>query len=79
MLLIPLMLSIPEYFIGELENKIIDQLELKDNRAASLSMMNIGVNLVQVVSLFAASVLTKSVGVLLFAGYLSLHVLLQCF
>lgn len=59
MLLIPLMLSIPEYFIGELENKIIDQLELKDNRAASLSMMNIGVNLVQVVSLFAASVLTK--------------------
>lgn len=59
MLLIPLMLSIPEYFIGELENKIIDQLELKDNRAASLSMMNIGVNLVQVVSFFAASVLTK--------------------
>ena len=59
MLLIPLMLSIPEYFIGELENKIIDQLELKDNRAASLSMMNIGVNLVQVVSFFASSVLTK--------------------
>lgn len=59
MLFIPLMLSIPEYLIGELENKIIDELKLNDNRAASLSVMNIGVSLVEVVSLFAASVLTK--------------------
>lgn len=39
----------------ERENKLIDDLNLHENRAASLSAMNMGVNLVEIAALFLSS------------------------
>ena len=38
------------------ENKLIDDLDMHENRAASLSAMNMGVNMVEIAALFASSI-----------------------
>ena len=41
----------------ELENQFVDESGHAHNRAATLSVMNMGVNLVEILSLFASSLL----------------------
>lgn len=57
MVLLPLLLDLAAFCLEEQQNQLIDRLELGGDRAAALSAMNMGVNLVEVVSLFASSVL----------------------
>lgn len=57
MVLLPLLLDLAAFCLEEQQNQFIDRLELGGDRAAALSAMNMGVNLVEVVSLFASSVL----------------------
>ena len=58
MLLLPLMVSVPAYIFEEIENKVIDRDHMEDRRAEALSAYNMGVNLVEVVFLFASSCVT---------------------
>ena len=55
MCITPLLVSVAEYLIVERENKLIDDLNLHENRAASLSAMNMGVNIVEIAALFLSS------------------------
>ena len=55
MILLPLMVSVPEYIFEEMENKVIDRNHLEDRRAEVLSIYNMGTSLVEVVFLFASS------------------------
>ena len=59
MILLPLLVTLPEYLLNDLENQFVDETEQKDHRAAALSLLNMGVNLIEVVSLFASAALTK--------------------
>ena len=60
MVLLPLLLDLAEFYAEEQQNRLIDTLELEDDRAAALSAMNMGVNLMEIVSLFASSVLVAA-------------------
>ncbi|MBQ6408402.1 MAG: MFS transporter [Butyrivibrio sp.] len=55
MLFIPLMVSVPAYIFDEMENKVIDKNHLEEKRAEVLSAYNMGVNLVEVIFLFASA------------------------
>ena len=55
MVLLPLLLALPELYLEEGQNRLIDQLGMGGSRAAALSMMNVGVSLVEIVSLFTSS------------------------
>ena len=55
MCITPLFVTVTEYLIMERENKLIDDLNMHENRAASLSAMNMGVNVVEIAALFASS------------------------
>jgi MFS family permease len=55
MLLLPLIVSVPAYIFDEMENKMIDKNHLEDKRAEVLSAYNMGVNLVEVIFLFASA------------------------
>lgn len=55
MCITPLLVSVAEYLIMERENKLIDDLNMHENRAASLSVMNMGVNIVEIAALFLSS------------------------
>lgn len=55
MVLLPLLLALPELYLEEGQNRLIDQLGMDGSRAAALSMMNVGVSLVEIVSLFTSS------------------------
>ena len=55
MCITPLLISVAEYLIMEMENKLIDDLNMHENRAASLSAMNMGVNIVEIAALFLSS------------------------
>lgn len=57
MVLLPLLLDLATFCLEEQQNRLIDRLELDSDRAAALSAMNMGVNLAEVISLFASSVL----------------------
>ena len=56
MCITPLFVTVTEYLIMERENKLIDDLDMHENRAASLSAMNMGVNMVEIAALFASSI-----------------------
>ena len=55
MCITPLLVSVEEYLLMERENKLIDDLNMHENRAASLSAMNMGVNIVEIAALFLSS------------------------
>ena len=55
MLLLPLAMSLPRSLLSKAQNKLIDALELGENRATVLSVLNQGANLCDVVFLFLAS------------------------
>lgn len=59
MCIIPLLLNLPEYLLMELENQFVDESGHAHNRAATLSVMNMGVNLLEILTLSASAFLTK--------------------
>ena len=59
MLILPLLLNLPEYLLMDLENQFVDEAECGSQRAATLSVLNMGVNLVEILTLSAAAFLTK--------------------
>ena len=60
MILLPLLLDLAAFYVEEQQNQLIDALELEHERAAALSVMNIGVNLMEIFSLFASSLLVAA-------------------
>ena len=59
MLILPLLLNLPEYLLMDLENQFVDETECGSQRAATLSVLNMGVNLVGILTLSASAFLTK--------------------
>ena len=59
MLILPLLLNLPEYLLMNLENQFVDEAECGNQRAATLSVLNMGVNLVEILTLSASAFLTK--------------------
>lgn len=59
MLILPLLLNLPEYLLMDLENQFVDETECGSQRAAMLSVLNMGVNLVEILTLSASAFLTK--------------------
>lgn len=59
MLILPLLLNLPEYLMMDLENQFVDETECGSQRAATLSVLNMGVNLVEILTLSASAFLTK--------------------
>ena len=59
MLILPLLLNLPEYLLMNLENQFVDETECGSQRAATLSVPNMGVNLVEILTLSASAFLTK--------------------
>lgn len=59
MLILPLLLNLPEYLLLDLENQFVDETECGSQRAATLSVLNMGVNLVEILTLSASAFLTK--------------------
>ena len=55
MLVLPLLLDLAAFYVEDGQNRLVDEWQLDTDRAAVLSTMNIGVHLVEVVSLFASS------------------------
>lgn len=71
MLILPLLLNLPEYLLMDLENQFVDETECGSQRAATLSVLNMGVNLVEILTLSASAFLTK-IGIqwcFVFVGY----------
>ncbi len=58
MLILPLLLKLPEYFVMEQENVLVDLLGVKEQRAAALSVLNMGVSIIEILALFASAALT---------------------
>ena len=56
MVLTPLLLDLASIHVEQQQNRLIDALAMKEDRAAALSVMNIGVNLMEILSLFASSI-----------------------
>ena len=59
MLILPLLLNLPEYLLMDLENQFVDEAECGSQRAATLSVLNMGVNLVEILTLSTTALLTK--------------------
>lgn len=60
MLMLPLLLDLAAFYVEEQQNYLIDTLEMENERAAALSIMNMGVNLIEIFSLFASSLLVAA-------------------
>lgn len=60
MLVLPLLLKLPEYFVMEQENVLVDLLGVKEQRAAALSVLNMGVSIIEILALFASTALTAA-------------------
>ena len=58
MLILPLLLKLPEYFVMEQENVLVDMLGADTQRAAALSLLNMGVSIIEIFALFASAALT---------------------
>lgn len=60
MLLLPLAVIVPGYIFDEIENKVIDANGLENYRAEVLSIYNMGVNLVEIIFLFASAYVSRA-------------------
>jgi MFS family permease len=59
MFLLPLALEIPQFLFSERENDFIDRMEAGEQRATALSVLNMGINLLEIAALFSSAVLAK--------------------
>lgn len=57
MLLLPLLLDVPDYLLGERQNALIDEAGQEQNRAGLLSVFNMGLNAAEVFFLLGSSVI----------------------
>lgn len=55
---IPLLLDLPEYTLNEQENEFVDSLGAEKHRASVFSVLNMGVNVVEIAALFASAALS---------------------
>lgn len=62
MLILPLALNLPEYYVMEQENQFVDKIGSAKKRATVLSVLNMGVNVIEIVALFASAILS-SIGI----------------
>ncbi len=62
MLILPLTLNLPEYYVMEQENQFVDKIGSTKKRATALSVLNMGVNVIEIVALFASAILS-SIGI----------------
>ena len=53
MLVLPLVIDISTYLLDEVQNKVVDEQGNDKHRAEIISIFNMGVNLVEIVFLFA--------------------------
>lgn len=60
MILLPLLLAIPSYCLSYLENAFISRQGQGENRAAALSMLSMGTDLIEILALFASAALTAA-------------------
>lgn len=60
MVFLPLLLGLAAFYVEEQQNRLIDTLKMEDGRATALSVMNMGVNLMEILSLFASSILVSA-------------------
>ncbi len=60
MLSLPLLIDVPCFILDEMQNKIVDENKLDKKRAEILSIMNMGVNLVEVIFLFDSAIFSKT-------------------
>ena len=58
MLILPLALNLPEYYLMEQENQFVDEIGSAKNRATVLSILNMGVNVIEIFALFASAILS---------------------
>ncbi len=58
MIILPLLISLPDILISRLSNELIDDFNLDEKRAGFLSMLNQGSNLVEILFLFSASLVS---------------------
>lgn len=72
MVILPLLLSIPCYYLNELENHFIDEINLNDHRATSLSLLNMATNFIDIFTILMSSLFVR-IGVsncFLFVGFM---------
>lgn len=55
MLILPVLLELPSFLTGKMSNELVDALQLDSQRAAFLSFLNQGTNMLELVFLFSAS------------------------
>ncbi len=60
MLILPLLINIPEFILEKIENEFVDSCQAKEQRATVLSMINMGVNLLEIVFLCASAIFAKA-------------------
>lgn len=60
MILLPLLLSVPGYCLSGLENVFIDRTGSGQDRAAALSVLSMGTDLIEILALFASAALTAA-------------------
>lgn len=60
MILVPLLLSLPEYYLEEAKNRYVDEIGAGESRAAALSVFSMGSNLFEILALSASAVLMKA-------------------
>ncbi|MDO5411836.1 MAG: MFS transporter [Lachnospiraceae bacterium] len=75
MLFIPLLLDLPFYVLGEVQNKVIDSLGQEDRRAETLSIFNMSINIFEIIFLFTASAISRLDTTMCFAGIGGLMIL----
>lgn len=68
MLALPLVLDVPSYLLGEVQNRLVDELGQTKRRAELLSLWNMGVNVAEVAFLFGSSLLSGAGAALCFCG-----------
>ncbi len=66
MLVLPLLLDLPSYLLGDIQNALVDRYHRQEHRAGLLSVFNMGVNLVEIAYLLCSSVLSVSGAALCF-------------
>ncbi|MCD8367512.1 MAG: MFS transporter [Clostridiales bacterium] len=68
MLALPLLLDVPSYLLGEVQNRLVDDLGQAERRAELLSVCNMGVNVAEVTFLFGSSLLSGAGAAMCFCG-----------
>lgn len=84
MLVMPLLLDVPSCILEDVQNKFVDSLGQENRRAEMLSIFNMGINIFEIIFLFASSAISNMGivmcfvgigGIMILMGYLSNRIL----